>query len=154
MSEHRATVVWQRTTPDFVYETYSRNYFFEFEGGIRFVGTAAPTNIPKTSKTSVGVDPEQAFVAAISSCHMLWFMHWACQAGFIVDRYADDAIGTLAKNAAGKLAITRVVLRPVVTFGGKSPTSQEFADLHEHAHARCFIANSVNSEIVLEPRLA
>jgi organic hydroperoxide reductase OsmC/OhrA len=144
MSEHRATVEWQRSG-EFRYETYSRNYRMLFNG-TPVVGAAAPQNIPQTSATGAGVDPEQAFVAALSSCHMLWFLHIACRAGYVVERYVDDAVGVLDKTWMSK-----VTLRPAVTFSGKAPTREEHLALHEKAHEKCFIANSVKTDVRVEP---
>lgn len=146
MSEHRATIEWSRDGQQFVYETYSRKHTLRFEGGITVPANAAPANIPKTVPPAPGVDPEQAFVASLSSCHMLWFLHLAGQRKFVIDRYVDDAVGVLDKDW-----ISKVTLRPVVTFSGKAPTEAEQRALHEKAHERCFIANSVKSEVVIEP---
>jgi len=118
---------------------------------IRMPGTAARANIPPTAPVSPGVDPEQAFVASLSSCHMLWFLHLACAAKLVVDRYVDRAAGVLEKNGEGKLAMIRVTLKPSVTFNGAQPTGAEVRALHERAHAKCFIANSVKTEVVVEP---
>ena len=115
MSEHSATVEWRRTTADFAYATYDRSHVIRFGDGLEIAGTAARENIPATAPHSPGVDPEQAFVASISSCHMLWFLHLALNRKFTVDRYTDHAVGVLDKNAAGKMAMTRVTLRPAVT---------------------------------------
>jgi organic hydroperoxide reductase OsmC/OhrA len=144
MSEHRATVEWQRSG-EFRYETYSRGHTLRFDG-ISVPGNAAPGNIPSTVKNEAGVDPEQAFVAALSSCHMLWFLHLACQKKWIVERYVDDAVGTLDKSW-----ISRVTLRPKVTFSGRSPSAEEHRALHHAAHEKCFIANSVKTEVIVEP---
>jgi organic hydroperoxide reductase OsmC/OhrA len=146
MSEHRATVEWQRSG-EFRYETYSRNYRMFFNG-TPVVGAAAPENIPKTSATGPGVDPEQAFVAALSACHMLWFLHLAAQRKWVVESYVDEAVGVLDKTWMSK-----VTLRPTVTFSGKEPTEEEHAALHHRAHEKCFIANSVKTEVVVEPCL-
>jgi organic hydroperoxide reductase OsmC/OhrA len=146
MSEHRATVEWQRSG-EFRYETYSRNYR-TFFNGTPVVGAAAPENIPKTSATGPGVDPEQAFVAALSACHMLWFLHLAAQRKWVVESYVDEAVGVLDKTWMSK-----VTLRPTVTFSGKEPTEEEHAALHHRAHEKCFIANSVKTEVVVEPCL-
>lgn len=145
MSEHRATVEWQRSG-EFRYEKYSRAHEIRFHDGLKLPGSAAPANIPPTAAGAPGVDPEQAFVAALSSCHMLWFLHVACRAGWVVDRYVDDAVGILDKTW-----MSRVTLRPAVTFSGKAPSPQEHAALHEKAHEKCFIANSVKTEVVVEP---
>jgi organic hydroperoxide reductase OsmC/OhrA len=145
VSEHRATVEWQRSG-DFRYDKYSRAHEIRFHNGLKLPGSAAPANIPPTAAGAPGVDPEQAFVAALSSCHMLWFLHIASRAGWVVDRYVDDAVGILDKTW-----MSRVTLRPAVTFSGKAPSPQEHAALHEKAHEKCFIANSVRTEVVVEP---
>jgi organic hydroperoxide reductase OsmC/OhrA len=144
MSEHRATVEWQRSG-EFRYDTYSRVHTLSFDG-ITVPGNAAPGNIPSTVEPRPGVDPEQAFVAALSSCHMLWFLHIAWQRKWIVDRYVDDAVGILDKTW-----MSRVTLRPRVTFSGKQPTADELLALHHNAHEKCYIANSVKTEVVIEP---
>ena len=153
MSDYRATIEWTRQSAGFDYQTYNRTHSLSFEGGIRVTGTAAPGNVPPTAAGAPGVDPEQAFVASLSSCHMLWFLHLASRAKLVVDRYIDEASGVLEKNAAGRLAMTRVALRPVVSFAGRTPTAEEHARLHEGAHDKCFIANSVKTEVTVEPRL-
>ncbi|MGB7540811.1 MAG: OsmC family protein [Burkholderiales bacterium] len=153
MSSHSARIDWKRTTPDFAYSTYDRSYMVNFDDGITVPGTAARANIPPTAPQAPGVDPEQAFVASLSSCHMLWFLYLACEKKFIVDRYTDEAVGVLEKNRDGRMAMTRVTLRPLITFGGDRPPGREqLQELHEKAHARCFIANSVLTEVVIEPQ--
>ena len=147
MSEHRATVEWQRTG-EFRYETYSRNHVVKFDR-ITLPASAAPENIPATARGAPGVDPEQTFVAALSSCHMLWFLHLACQKKLVVDRYLDEAVGVLEGSW-----IPRVTLRPAVSFAGARPSEAEHRALHERAHEKCFIANSVKTEVSIEPRLA
>jgi len=154
MSEHRATIDWRRGDAAFSYETYSRNHVLRFEGDIAVPARAAPANIPATAAGAPGVDPEQAFVASLSSCHMLWFLHFACRAGHVVERYVDEASGVLGKTADGRMAMTRVRLNPVVAFAGEAPGPGAHAALHEKAHEQCFIANSVTTEIVLTPRIA
>jgi organic hydroperoxide reductase OsmC/OhrA len=151
MSIHEATVEWRRLTPDFEYATYDRGHWLAFGEDIRVPATAARANIPPTAPVSPGVDPEQAFVASLSSCHMLWFLHLACAAKLVVDRYVDRAAGVLEKNGEGKLAMTRVTLKPSVTFNGAQPSEAEVRALHGRAHAKCFIANSVKTEVVVEP---
>src|SRR5262245_42720078 len=111
MSQHEATIEWRRLTPDFEYRTYDRGHWLAFPGDIRVPGTAAPGNIPDTAPRSAGIDPEQAFVASLSSCHMLWFLHLAGRAKLVVDRYIDKASGVLESNVDGKLAMTRVTLK-------------------------------------------
>ena len=153
MSDYKATIEWQ-LTGEFRYETYSRAHSIDFGRGLRLAGNAAADNIPKTVAATAGVDPEQQFVASLSSCHMLWFLHLANRKKFIVERYVDEASGVLGKNAEGREAMTRVTLRPAITFSGTPPTPEQFAQLHEKTHERCFIANSVKTEIILEPRIA
>jgi organic hydroperoxide reductase OsmC/OhrA len=153
MSEHRATIEWQ-LAGEFRYETYSRAHTVDFGGGTVLAGNAAAANIPKTVAAAPGADPEQQFVASISSCHMLWFLHLANRKNFVVERYRDEASGVLEKNAEGKEAMTRVTLRPAVTFSGAAPSAAEHIKLHEKAHERCYIANSVKTQVIVEPRIA
>ena len=153
MSEHRASVEWQLGN-EFRYETYSRSHSIDFGRGILVLGNAAAGNIPATAPVTPGVDPEQQFVASLSSCHMLWFLHLACNRKYVVEHYRDEACGVLAKDAAGKDAMTRVTLSPAVRFSGTSPSAEDHLKLHEKAHERCFIANSVKTRIILEPRIA
>jgi len=154
MSEHRATIEWRRGNAAFTYETYSRSHRLRFEDGIEIPARAAPANIPQTAVNGPGVDPEQAFVASLSSCHMLWFLHLACRAGHVVERYVDEASGVLAKDANGRLAMTRVTLSPVVAFSGAAPNAEAYGALHDKAHEHCFIANSVTTEVVVQARMA
>ena len=146
MSEHRATVEWKRSG-EFRYESYSRSHTLRFDG-VPVAGSAAPGNIPKTSNTQPGVDPEQAFVASLSACHMLWFLHIAGQAKWVVESYSDEAVGVLENTW-----VSRVTLRPVVAFSGKNPTEEEHRALHHRAHEKCFIANSVKTQVIVEPCL-
>jgi len=146
MSEHRVTVAWERTTEDFSYEAYSRNHLWRFEGGVEVPASAAPAFLGEGER----VDPEEAFVAALSSCHMLTFLAIAARKRLVVDGYRDAAVGFLEKNAAGKLAITRVVLRPEVSFR-EPPPETVVERMHHTAHAECFIASSVTTEVRVEP---
>ena len=145
MSDHRATVEWKRQG-DFVYATYSRMHEVRFDSGIEVPGRASPGNIPKTAPSSPGVDPEEAFVAAVSQCHMLWFLHLALEAKLVVERYVDEAVGVLDRTWMSK-----VTLRPRVTFSGRAPSEEEHRALHHKAHEKCFIANSIKSEVTVEP---
>ena len=154
MSEHRATIDWKLETADFAYESYNRSHALTFDHGVQVPGAAAPANIPATAVGAPGLDPEQTFVAALSSCHMLWFLHLACNRKYKVTRYHDEAVGVLEKRVDGKEAITRVTLRPVVSFAGAAPSPEQHAQLHEKAHERCFIANSVKSDVLVEPSIA
>lgn len=153
MSRHTAQVVWERGAAAFVDGHYSRRHLLRFDGGLEVPGSASPAVVPAPLSDAAALDPEEAFVASLSSCHMLWFLDLALRAGWCVQRYADVAEGQLARNAAGKLAMTRVTLRPQVEFAGeRRPTVDEIAVLHEQAHAACFIANSVRSDVRVEPR--
>jgi organic hydroperoxide reductase OsmC/OhrA len=153
MSEHKARVEWKLQGP-FEYKSYSRTHTIEFEGDIRVPGNAAPGNIPATVPAAHGVDPEQAFVASLSACHMLWFLHLACKAKFTVTRYVDQASGILEKNAQGIAMMTQVTLRPAVSFSGTAPTTEEHERLHHKAHEECFIANSVKSVVRCVPSIS
>jgi len=153
MSEHRATVDW-RLAGEFRYETYSRSHSIDFGRGVLVAGNAAAENIPRTVAPAAGADPEQQFVASLAACHMLWFLHLANRGQFVVARYVDEASGVLGRDADGREAMTRVTLRPAVTFSGRAPSAEDHRSLHEKAHERCFIANSVKTEIVLEPRIS
>jgi len=150
MSESfRASVRWQRTSPDFSYETYNRAHEVAFGSGTTVKASSAPGFKGEADR----INPEEQLVGALSSCHMLTFLAVAAKKRFVVDAYDDDASGVLDKNAEGRLAVTRVVLRPKVVFSGdKVPSAEELAALHETAHKGCFIANSVKTEVVCEPR--
>ena len=149
MSEYRATIRWERESPAFTYETYNRSHVWAFEGGVEVQASAAPAY----RGDGIRVDPEEAFVAALSSCHMLTFLALAARKRFVVDRYTDEAVGVMEKNASGKLAITRVTLSPRIEFGGESqPSSAELDELHEQSHEQCFIASSVLTSVTVEPR--
>src|SRR6266446_295143 len=146
MSEHKVTVDWERETPDFAYETYNRDHDWSFDAGVTVRASANPAYLG--SETCV--DPEEAFVASLSSCHMLTFLAIAVRKRFVLDEYVDEATGHMEKNAEGKLAITRVTLRPRLKFSGdKQPTSQELDEMNHAAHEQCFIANSVKTEVTV-----
>ncbi|MGP0069279.1 MAG: OsmC family protein [Isosphaeraceae bacterium] len=149
MSEHTATIEWRRETPDFAYETYNRDHDWSFDAGITVRASANPAYLGSESS----VDPEEAFVASLSSCHMLTFLALAAKKRYVVDGYKDPAVGVLDKDPAGHLAMTRVTLRPHVTFSGeKIPSPEELRQLHDRAHHACFIANSVKTDVVVEPQ--
>ena len=150
MSTYRATVDW-RCDGDFAARRYSRVHTLSFDGGLTVPGTAGPANVNPRYSMEGALDPEQAFVASLSACHMLWFLDIAARAGFLVEAYRDEAEGTLAEGPGGKQMMTRVVLRPRVSFTGeRRPDPEALAVLHHAAHAACFIANSVTSEVVIE----
>lgn len=152
MSKYHAIVEWSRQNAAFIDNRYSRAHRWTFDGGIEVPASASPHVVPLPLSVEKAVDPEEAFVASLSSCHMLWFLSLAARRGFVVDRYRDDAIGIMSKDSAGKLAMTRVTLRPQVSFSGdRRPTSEEFAALHHQAHEECFIARSVRTDVRCEP---
>ena len=146
MTEHHTTVSWQRESPDFTYDSYNRDHSWQFPGGCEVAASSAPAFLGSAER----VDPEEALVAAISSCHMLSFLAIAARRRLVVDRYVDRAVGTMEKNEAGRLAVTRVVLRPEIAFSGESPSAAQIAKLHEQSHRECFIANSVRTQITIE----
>ena len=147
MAEHKITLEWKRETESFTYDSYNRDHVWVFDGGARVPASAAPAYRGNPAQ----VNPEDALVAALSSCHMLTFLAVAAKRKFVVDRYSDHAVGFLEKNAKGKLAVTRVILRPKVTFGGATqPTTEQLTSLHEEAHNGCFIANSVTTDVTVE----
>lgn len=147
MSEYRATVVWRRGERPFTYKEYSRDHLWEFEGGSEVRASAAPKYLGNEAL----VDPEQAFVAALSSCHMLTFLAVAAKGGFVVNEYEDDAVGYLQRNAEKKMAMTEVHLQPKIVWGGPEPSTAQLDELHHQAHEHCFIANSVRTEIKVKP---
>ncbi|HEY2178566.1 MAG TPA: OsmC family protein [Caulobacteraceae bacterium] len=152
MSGHRATVGWRLGQgEDFLKRRYSRVHTLAFDGGVEVKGSPATAVVPAPWSAPDGVDPESAFTAALSACHMLWFLDHAARAGFTVTSYVDTAEGTLGRDSAGKMAMTRVVLRPAIEFAGEArPAAEDLDRLHEAAHADCFIANSVTTELVVE----
>lgn len=148
MSEHKVTILWTRGGADFGYKHYSRDHVWRLDNGVEIAASATPAYLGDPRR----VDPEAAFVAALSSCHMLTFLAVASNRGFIIDSYEDGAVGHLEKNADGKLAVTRVELRPNVVFSGeKRPTPADIEALHEKAHGGCFIANSVTAKVSVLP---
>jgi organic hydroperoxide reductase OsmC/OhrA len=152
MSTHSVELFWEHDGGDFLSGHYSRRHRIRFDGGVEIAGSASPHVVPLPWSDASAVDPEEAFVAAIASCHMLWFLSLAAGQGYAVQRYVDAPCGVMALNAEGRRAITRVTLRPEVRFlGSPVPTPTQIDMLHEQAHRQCFIANSVRTEIVVEP---
>jgi organic hydroperoxide reductase OsmC/OhrA len=152
LSEHTAQVVWSRGEHDFPTGRYSRGHVLRFDGGLEVPGSASPHVVPPPWSDPAALDPEEAFVASLASCHMLWFLSLAAQRGYCVERYADAAVGVLGPDATGRLAILVVTLRPRVELSGpKRPTADELHRLHHEAHERCFIASSVKTEVRCEP---
>jgi organic hydroperoxide reductase OsmC/OhrA len=149
---HKVQIRWARGDAAFTDNRYSRAHSWHFDGGIEVPASSSPHVVRVPLSQEAAVDPEEAFVASIASCHMLWFLSIAAAGGFRVDRYADEADGVMGKNAAGKTAVTRVTLRPHVAFSGeKLPSRAQLAELHHKAHEECFIANSVTTDIRCEP---
>jgi len=154
MADHHASVRWERGTQVFTDRRYSRRYLMAFDGGASVPGSSSPHTVKEPYSDAAAVDPEEAYVAALAGCHMLWFLDIACRAGWQIDDYRDEAVGTLAPDAAGRLVMTVVTLRPRVSFGaGRVPGEGEHARLHHQAHAECFLANSVKTEIRCEPSI-
>jgi organic hydroperoxide reductase OsmC/OhrA len=152
MSTYTTELLWERGEQDFAGNRYSRRHRIRFDGGFEMPGSSSPHVVPLPLSDAAAVDPEEAFVAALSSCHMLWFLSIAAKRGFCVDRYEDSASGELARNAERRFAMTLVTLRPRVAFSGaKLPTRAELDELHHKAHAECYIANSVKTEVRVEP---
>jgi organic hydroperoxide reductase OsmC/OhrA len=152
MSHYTAQILWQRGVHEFLGNRYSRRHLIRFDGGAEVTGSSSPHVVPVPQSDPAGVDPEETFVASLSSCHMLWFLSLAASGGFCVDSYADTAQGVMSRNAAGKMAMTQVTLRPAALFSGaKQPTRHEIDELHHRAHEKCFIANSVTTEMRCEP---
>ncbi|MDP1693262.1 MAG: OsmC family protein [Burkholderiaceae bacterium] len=150
---HTAEVSWQRAAHEaFTDQRYSRKHSLRFDGGAEVPGSSSPSVVPLPMSDAAAVDPEEAFVASLAACHMLWFLSLAAQQGYVIDSYRDAAVGVMTKNAAGKLWMSTVTLRPEVRFGGeRQPGANELLRLHHRAHEECFIANSVKSELRCEP---
>jgi organic hydroperoxide reductase OsmC/OhrA len=152
MSDHKAIVEWNRGDARFTDKRYSRGHRWFFDGGVEVPASASPHVVPVPLSVPAAVDPEEALVAALSSCHMLFFLSLAAARGLVVDSYRDEAVGTMAKDAGGKVAMAKVVLKPDVRYGGdKRPSRVEEDALHHQAHEECFIARSVRTEVSCEP---
>ena len=151
MSQYVATISWQRGEQSFLDDDYSRAHEWTFDGGLTVPASASPEIVPLPKSVAENVDPEEAFVASLSSCHMLFFLSLAARKGITVDQYIDVATGTMEKRADGKIAMTRVTLRPEAVYSGNViPHLEQLEALHHRAHEMCFIANSVRTEIVVE----
>ena len=151
MSEYIATVVWERGNQDFCSNEYSRGHTWTFDGGLTVPASASPDIVPLPWSVAENVDPEEAFVASIASCHMLFFLSVAARSEIIVDHYSDNAVGFMSQREDGKIAMTKVILRPNARYSGASqPSREQLEELHHRAHGLCFIANSVNAEIITE----
>ncbi len=152
MSTHTLTVLWENKGEPFLDNRYSRAHRWLFDGGVEVIASSSPSVVPVPMSLEAAVDPEEAFIAALSSCHMLWFLALTAKAGFKALRYEDQPEGHVGRNDQGKLAVTLVTLRPAVTFEGAAPTAEQLDALHHDAHEQCFIAHSVKTDIRCEPR--
>ncbi len=152
MGKNMATILWQRDGATFTDNRYSRGHRWLFDGGVEVPASSSPHVVPLPMSVEAAVDSEEAFVAALSSCHMLSFLFIAAKRGFVIDEYRDEAVGELAKNEAGRVAMTVVTLRPAIAVGGKrQPSRAEVEAMHHEAHEQCFIANSVRTDVRCEP---
>jgi organic hydroperoxide reductase OsmC/OhrA len=152
MSKYTAEIVWQRNEQEqFIDQKYSRAHLWNFDGGASIAASSSPSIVPLPYSVEENVDPEEAFIASLSSCHMLFFLQLAAKNKLIVDKYDDQAIGIMGKDVQGKICMTKVTLRPRVLFSGdKQPNLAMLETLHHQAHAQCFIANSVKTQVVTE----
>ncbi|MEO1077973.1 MAG: OsmC family protein [Pseudomonadota bacterium] len=152
MSEYQAEVSWRRgADEEFTDNNYSRGHAWSFDGGIRVPASSSPHVVPLPYSVEASVDPEEAFVASLSSCHMLFFLSIAAKHGFVVDEYNDRATGIMEKDAEGKMAMTEVILRPLVVFAEElTPSAEQLEEMHHQSHELCFIANSVKTNVSTE----
>jgi organic hydroperoxide reductase OsmC/OhrA len=151
MKQFEAQLAWQRGSQAFLDQRYSRAHEWRFDGGLTVPASSSPLSVPVPMSDPAAVDPEEALVAAASSCHMLFFLSLAAQSGFVVDSYQDHALGTLGPGTDGRIAMTQVRLRPAIVFSGeRQPTTAELAALHHAAHEKCYVANSLKCDVVVE----
>jgi len=153
LSEYTSTVIWRRDGQIFTDNQYSRAHTWQFDGGLSVPASSSPYVVPIPYSVAENIDPEEAFVASLSSCHMLFFLAIAAKRGFVVDEYHDEVVGVMGRNEEGNLAMTKVTLRPLVRFSGdRQPSREQLGRIHHLSHKQCFIANSVKSEVVTEIR--
>src|SRR5580698_904030 len=146
MSEYKATIKWARNSPDFLKGKYSREHTWTFDGGVTVPASSSPSVVPPPYSNPANVDPEEAFVASVSSCHMLTYLYLASKEGFVVDSYQDEAVGVMTKNEKGVPWVSSITLQPKITYSGeKLPSAEDTAHLHHLAHEQCFIANSIKT---------
>jgi organic hydroperoxide reductase OsmC/OhrA len=151
MHKHESSILWERRNQPFVDNKYSRAHLWEFDG-VKVPASSSPAVLPVPLSSTDAIDPEEALVAATSSCHMLFFLAIAAKQGFIVDRYNDQAYGVMGKNPEGKTFMSNITLRPKIEFSGtKQPSAEEIAKIHHLAHEQCFVGNSLKTEITIEP---
>ena len=152
-TEYRADVIWTREGAVFTDNRYSRGHVWRFDGGVEVPASSSPLSVKLPLSREDAVDPEEALVAAVASCHMLFFLGFAAKAGFVVDKYEDAALGVMTKNEQGKLFVSKITLSPAISFSGsKRPSAEELDALHHHAHEECYVANSVRAEVVVAAR--
>lgn len=152
MAEYKATIIWERGNQLFTDNHYSRAHKWKFDEGIEIRASSSPHIVPLPYSDAVAIDPEEAFVASLSSCHMLWFLSIAAKNNFCVDNYSDEACGVMGKDDSGRLFITHVILQPKTLFSGSHlPTEDELILMHDKAHKECFIANSVKTNVQCKP---
>ena len=150
MAEHKATIRWKGGSPDFLKGRFSREHTWTFDGGLSVIASAAPSVVPPPMSNPEGVDPEEAFVASLSSCHMLTFLFLAYRKGIQVDSYEDEAVGAMAKAENGVPWVSQITLNPRIVYGGeKQPARDEEGELHKQSHHYCFIANSMKTKVVV-----
>jgi organic hydroperoxide reductase OsmC/OhrA len=150
MASYHAKISWTRGVHEFSGQKYSRGHLWAFDEGVIIPASASPHTVKAPWAVVAAVDPEEALVAALSSCHMLFFLSYVSRDGFIAESYDDPAEGVLEKGPSGKVVMTRVTLRPAVTFSGKAPDKEQFDRWHHDAHEECYIANSVRSEVTVQ----
>ncbi|UUZ50949.1 OsmC family protein [Massilia sp. B-10] len=151
MQQFEASISWNRGQQPFLDQRYSRAHRWQFDGGLHVLASSSPLSVPLPMSDAAAVDPEEALVAALSGCHMLFFLSFAARCRFVVDSYRDQAVGTMEKDARGKMSMTRIALRPVIAFSGeRQPDSAALAALHHEAHEHCYIANSIRAQVTIE----
>jgi organic hydroperoxide reductase OsmC/OhrA len=151
--EYTAQVIWTRDEAVFTDNRYSRGHVWRFDGGVEVPASSSPLSVKLPLSRADAVDPEEALVAAVSSCHMLFFLGFAAKAGFVVDKYEDAPVGVMTKNEQGKLFVSKITLNPAITFSGsKRPAAEELDALHHRSHEECYVANSVRAEVVVVAR--
>ncbi|HEY5567417.1 MAG TPA: OsmC family protein [Gammaproteobacteria bacterium] len=151
MSEHKAVIRWSKPSPMFTKGRYSREHTWTFDGGVTVQASPAPSSVPAPYSNPAHVDPEEAFVASVSSCHMLTFLYVAARAGFQIDAYEDEAVGVLTKNEKGVPWVSAITLHPKIVYGGdRRPRAAELEKLHHDAHEQCYVANSIKTDVKVE----
>ncbi|MDZ7757875.1 OsmC family protein [Rhodohalobacter sp.] len=154
MAHYTVTIEWKRDGAKFLDHKYQRSHTWTFENGLTLKAAASSHIVGDSFTDPSAIDPEEAFTASVASCHMLWFLSIAAGRGFVVNKYSDHSEGVLEKNGEGKLAITRIYIKPVVSFeADNAPGREDFLKLHQEAHRKCFIANSIKSEIEISPKM-